>query len=214
MRRSLALSTGRPVRPPIFWYAWWLSSGRRQDVAIHGSMKGSHGCTKVWDGLSHGRYVDNIWQICGPRCGTYMEDASTSNWIKSSSRTEKVFFKGLKDEFFVVLFVCRTYKMKKLLYIQTKPLYNIYIGLSPIVNRETCVFVYKGSQCNIEACVRKFPGKIARKTHSFEKRKLEEYRRLYLYFGTPEESSSMIEITPTGFEMNLQMNLKIISISS
>ena len=90
-RISPAWSPIRPVRPPIFWYVWRLSSGRRQDMAIRGSTKGSHGCTKVWDGISRGRYVDDIWQICGPRCGTYMEDASTSNWIKSSSRTE-IFF--------------------------------------------------------------------------------------------------------------------------
>ena len=80
------------------------------------------------------------------------------------------------------------------------------ISLPPIVNRETYVSVYKGSQRNIEARIRKFLGKIARKTHNFEKRKPEEYRRLYLYFGTPEESSSTIEMTPTGLEMNLQIN--------
>ena len=111
------LEPGTTCQLLIFWYVWRISSGWKQDMAIHGSTKGSHGCTKVWDGLSHGRYMDDIWKICGPRCGTYMEDASTSNWIKSSSRTEKVFFKGLKDEFFVVLFVCRTYKTKKILYI-------------------------------------------------------------------------------------------------
>ena len=100
------------------------------------------------------------------------------------------------------------------IYKQNHYIIYIYIGLPPIVNRETYVSVYKGSQHNIESRVRKFLGKIARKTHSFEKRKPEEYRSLYLYFGTPEESSSMIDMTPTGLEMNLQMNLKIISISS
>ena len=93
MRISPAWRPGWLVRPPIFWYAWWLNSGRRQDVAIRGSTKGSHGCTKVWDGLSRGRYVDDIWKICEPICGTYMEDTSTSNWIKSSSCTEKVFLR-------------------------------------------------------------------------------------------------------------------------
>ena len=58
-------------------------------------------------------------------------------------------------------------------YIYKQNHYIIYIILPPIVNRETYVSVYKGSQRNIGARVRKFPGKIARKTHSFEKRKPE-----------------------------------------
>ena len=60
--------------------------------------------------MIYGKYVDqdvaHTWK-----------KQSTSNWIKSSSYTKNVFIKALKDEFFVVLFVCRTYKMKKLLYI-------------------------------------------------------------------------------------------------